>query len=140
MSSSPGTPVTSARTICSSSAIRSRGDYEHVRRLQQTEAGRLIVLVERPARVAHCLERSPIGELVPQPGCYLRVTRKGDVVGMHYSLDGVAWRFVRTFGMDLPDAVTVGIHAQSPHAEGCRARFASFDINPPAVEDFRWGE
>ena len=53
-----------------------------------------------------CLERSPIGdvaavsvvtntwsddannELVPTSECYLRITRKGDVFGMHYSLDG----------------------------------------------------
>jgi regulation of enolase protein 1 (concanavalin A-like superfamily) len=58
-----------------------------------------------------CLERSPIGdiaavsvvtnpwsddannELLPGPECSLRITRCGDVFGLHYSLDGSRWRF-----------------------------------------------
>ncbi len=78
-----------------------------------------------------CLERSPIGdvaavsvvtntwsddannELVPTPSATWG-TRKGDVFGMHYSLDGQTWRFVRTFGMAMPETVKVGIHAQVP--------------------------
>ncbi|MBN1246348.1 MAG: DUF1349 domain-containing protein, partial [Anaerolineae bacterium] len=74
-----------------------------------------------------CVERSPIGdisavsvvtnptsddannELLGAPACFLRITRKGDVFGMHYSLDGRVWRFVRTFGMAMPETVMVGI-------------------------------
>jgi regulation of enolase protein 1 (concanavalin A-like superfamily) len=105
-----------------------------------------------------CLERSPVGEvaavsvvtspwsddanneLLLSAECFLRLTRKGDTFGMHYSLDGVAWRFVRTFAMELPDPVMVGIHAQAPFGEGCRVRFSSFTIDPEAVKDFRSGE
>jgi uncharacterized protein len=105
-----------------------------------------------------CLERSPIGdvsvvsvvtnpysddannELLVDPECYLRITRKGDVFAMHFSLDGKVWRFVRTFGMALPDTVMVGIHAQAPFEGGCRVRFAGFALRPEPVKDFRSGE
>lgn len=105
-----------------------------------------------------CLERSPIGdvsvvsvvtnpwsddannELLDDPACYLRLTRKGDVFGMHYSLDGETWRFVRTFGMALPETVMVGVHAQAPFGGGCRVIFASFELISEAVSDFRSGE
>jgi hypothetical protein len=105
-----------------------------------------------------CLERSPIGdvsavsvvtnlwsddannELVPDPACFLRITRKGDVFGMHYSLDGATWRFVRTFGMAMPETVMVGIHAQAPFVGGCRVTFTRFDLVPEAVADFRSGD
>jgi regulation of enolase protein 1 (concanavalin A-like superfamily) len=104
-----------------------------------------------------CLERSPFGEvsavsvvtngwsddanneLLEVPECYLRLTRKGSAFGMHYSLDGARWRFVRTFGLALPATVKVGIHAQAPFVGGCWARFSTFTLVPEAVEDFRSG-
>jgi uncharacterized protein len=105
-----------------------------------------------------CLERSPIGdvsavsvvtnpwsddannELLSAPACWLRITRKGDVFAMHYSLDGATWRFVRTFGMAMPETVRVGVHAQAPFVAGCWATFARFGLVAEAVKDFRSGE
>jgi uncharacterized protein len=105
-----------------------------------------------------CLERSPAGEiavvsvvtnpcsddsnseLLASPECRLRLTRKGNVFGMHYSLNGRKWRFVRMFGMELPAAVMVGIHAQAPFTPGCRVLFRSFTISPQPVGDYRSGE
>lgn len=105
-----------------------------------------------------CLERSPIGdvsavsvvtnqysddannELLETPECYLRLTRKGDIFGMHYSLDGTYWRFVRTFGLAMPPTVKVGIHAQAPFVGGCRTWFGEFSIVPEPVADFRSGK
>jgi len=105
-----------------------------------------------------CLERSPIGEVslvsvvtdpwsddsnnerVRSPECYLRLTRKGNIFGMHYSLDGTKWRFVRTFGLEMPSTVMVGIHAQAPFRHGCRALFRSLTISSEPVADFRSGE
>jgi regulation of enolase protein 1 (concanavalin A-like superfamily) len=105
-----------------------------------------------------CLERSPIGdisavsvvtnptsddannELLDDPACFLRITRKGDVFGMHYSLDGEVWRFVRTFGMAMPQTVMVGVHAQAPYVGGCWARFAGLSLSSEPVADFRSGE
>jgi len=105
-----------------------------------------------------CLERSPIGEIslvsvvtnpwsddsnseiVTTPACYLRLTRKGNVFGMHYSLDGTMWRFVRTFALELPSSVMVGIHAQAPSTPGCQVVFRSLTISAEPVGDFRSGE
>ena len=105
-----------------------------------------------------CLERSPIGdislvavvtdpwsddcnsELVDRAECYLRLTRKGDVFGMHYSLTGTRWRFVRTFALEMPPTVMVGVHAQAPFQGGCRATFSFLNLRPEPVKDFRSGE
>ena len=105
-----------------------------------------------------CLERSPIGEvslvsvvtnpwsddsnseIVTSSECYLRLTRKGNVFGMHYSLDGTKWRFVRTFALELPPRVMVGIHAQAPFTPGCQVVFQSLTVSPDPVGDFRSGE
>ncbi len=105
-----------------------------------------------------CIERSPAGEtsivsvvtdpwsddsngeILHSPGCYLRLTRKGNVIGMHYSLDGSRWRFVRTFGMEMPPVVMIGIEAQAPSGGGCKVRFQSFTVSPTPVADFRSGE
>lgn len=104
-----------------------------------------------------CLERSPIGEtsavsvitdpwsddanneIVKSSSCYLRITRKGNVFGMHYSLDGTQWRFVRKFALEMPDEVMVGVAAQAPFAKGCEVIFHSFAISPEPVVDFRSG-
>ncbi len=103
-----------------------------------------------------CLERSPIGDIsavsvVTDPWSddannelaptisWLRLTRKGNVFGMHYSADGRRWRFVRSFAMEMPGSVLVGIHAQAPFVGGCRVLFESFEIVPEPVDDFRSG-
>jgi regulation of enolase protein 1 (concanavalin A-like superfamily) len=105
-----------------------------------------------------CLERSPIGdinavsvvtdgfsddansELLGGPEAWLRITRRGDLFGMHHSIDGETWRFVRAFALDVPAKVDVGIHAQAPYAEGCSVEFDYFEIRDTAVQDFRSGE
>jgi uncharacterized protein len=105
-----------------------------------------------------CIERSPAGEvaivsvvtdstsddanneLLGRPDCFVRITRSGDVFGMHWSGDGRRWRFVRTFGLAMPREVMVGIHAQAPFVGGARARFRRFELQPRAVADLRSGD
>ena len=105
-----------------------------------------------------CIERSPVGEisivsvvtdrwsddanneLLRRPSAFLRLTRSGSVFGMHYSLDGKRWRFVRMFHLDLPIEVMVGVHAQAPFGAGCSATFSSLTVENGAVKDFRSGE
>ncbi len=105
-----------------------------------------------------CVERSPIGdismvsvvtnewsddansELLDAAACFMRLTRKGDVFAMHYSLDRVRWRLVRCFPMHVPPTVMVGVHAQAPFVGGCRAEFDFLDLTPKAIGDFRSGE
>lgn len=105
-----------------------------------------------------CLERSPIGqvnvvavvtdpwsddsngELLSGPECSLRLTRKGNVFAMHYNVAGSTWRFVRCFAMDMPATVKVGVHAQAPFRDGCKAEFDCLIVTGEPVKDFRSGE
>ena len=105
-----------------------------------------------------CMERSPRGEismvsvvtrgtsddsnseLLTAPEASLRITRKGSEFALHYRVGQGAWRFVRSFGMPMPESVMIGVHAQAPFVGGCRATFSRFEIEPRAVADFRSGE
>ncbi|MEW6237990.1 MAG: DUF1349 domain-containing protein [Candidatus Omnitrophota bacterium] len=122
------------------------------------DAAALTVRVSETQWAKLCLERSPIGEtsivtvvtnpwsddcngeLVTSPECYLRLTRKGSLFVMHYSLDGIKWRFARMFMMEISAKVMVGIHAQAPFSFGCKVCFRSFSISPQTISDFRSGE
>lgn len=154
-----GTPVDSACLLYKTVT----GDFTAITRARADlvgfgDAAALTVRYSATQWAKLCLERSPIGDVsvvsvvtnpysddanneqLPEPECYLRITRKGDVFGMHYSLDGKVWRFVRTFGMALPETVMIGIHAQAPFEEGCQVRFAGFALRSDPVRDFRSGE
>ena len=105
-----------------------------------------------------CLERSPIGdlnvvsvvtdgssddctgELVMEPRRHLRLTRKGNEFAIHHSADGRLWRFVRFFLLDVPDAISIGLHAQSPFGDGVTATFSEIELLNIAVPDYRSGE
>ena len=122
------------------------------------DAGAVMVRAGPTKWAKLCVERSPLGEVsivtvVTDPWSddangellggaerYLRLTRKGNVLGMHHSSDGKVWRFVRTCALDLPATVNVGVLAQAPFGEGCRATFRFLDLRPGAVRDFRSGE
>jgi regulation of enolase protein 1 (concanavalin A-like superfamily) len=122
------------------------------------DAAAMMVRAQENQWAKLCLERSPIGdvsvvsvvtngnsddannELLPEPACYLRVTRDGNTFGMHYSLDGKIWRFVRKFMLDMPETVMIGVHAQAPFVGGCQVQFKSLDLYGTPVADFRSGE
>ncbi|MGC9349643.1 MAG: DUF1349 domain-containing protein [Anaerolineae bacterium] len=139
------------------------GDFTAMTRVEADlvgfgDAGALTVRASQTLWAKLCLERSPFGEvaavsvvtrtwsddangeLLPGAACYLRLTRDGNLFGMHYSLDGVRWRFVRAFGLELPHTVMLGVHAQAPFEGGCRAQFAFLEVTPEPVKDFRSGE
>jgi uncharacterized protein len=122
------------------------------------DAAALTVRGEARTWAKLCVERSPVGEvsivsvvtqtwsddanneLLARPEAFLRLTRNGPLFGMHYSLDGRRWRFVRAFALPLPHRVMVGVHAQAPFQGGCRASFAFLDLAAEPVGDFRSGE
>jgi regulation of enolase protein 1 (concanavalin A-like superfamily) len=122
------------------------------------DAAALTIRTDETRWAKLCIERSPIGEvslvsvvtdpwsddsnneIVSSPECYLRLTRKGSLFGMHYSLNGTNWRFVRAFGFELPEKIMVGIHVQAPSTSGCRAHFRSLTFSPQPVDDFRSGD
>jgi hypothetical protein len=70
---------------------------------------------------------------------WLQVARRGDVFGMHYSLDGVSWRMVRLFNLKLSEKVRVGLVAQCPIGPGTTVDFLSFGVEPYTLQDIRAG-
>ena len=81
-------------------------------------------------------------QLLENAECFLRLTRKGANIGMHYSLSGKpsSWRLVRAFAIEnLPPTLMVGIHAQAPFTAGCSATFRSFELSPEPVLNLRSG-
>lgn len=144
-------------------STRVSGDFTAVAHLKADlkgfgDAGAITVRESADKWAKLCLERSPKGdiaivsvvtdgysddsngELLETPECFLRITRKGRVFGMHHSLDGKTWRFSRTFTRDFGDEVAVGIHAQAPFVGGCSVEFDMLQIDTAAVGDFRSGE
>lgn len=74
------------------------------------------------------------------PDVWLQLFRKGDVFGMHYSLDGASWQMVRLFRLETPAAVKVGLVAQCPAGPGTLIDFLSFAVEPRSVKDLRAGK
>jgi hypothetical protein len=42
--------------------------------------------------------------------------------------------------LEVPETLSVGVHAQSPFGEGVRARFSEVELLDRGVEDYRSGE
>ena len=122
------------------------------------DAGGLMLRAAPDCWAKLCVERSPVGEVavvsvvtapisddansevLSRPEAYLRLTRRGPLMGMHYGVHGDRWRFVRAFTMDAPDELMVGVHAQAPFAGGCTAGFDFLQLTGVGVEDFRSGQ
>ncbi len=79
------------------------------------------------------------GELIGDNKCFLRITRKKDFWGLHYSLDGSKWRFVRAFGLKLNEKVMVGFGIQAPVGEDCRGEVSAITLSGERVKNFRDG-
>ena len=80
------------------------------------------------------------GELLPSNEAWVRITRKGEFYGFHYSLDGAIWRFVRAFGIDLGEKLNVGFGIQAPRSLNCTGTVDHFEISDKVISDFRSGE
>ena len=80
------------------------------------------------------------GEQLPANEAWVRITKKGVFFGLHYSLDGKRWRFVRAFGMELGEKVKVGFGIQAPRSQHCEGTVDHFEITDTVITDFRGGE
>ena len=79
------------------------------------------------------------GELVVSNSAWLRITRKENFWGLHYSLTGEDWRFVRAFGLALAPKLSVGFGIQAPQSDSCSGEVIDFLIVSTPVENFRNG-
>jgi uncharacterized protein len=122
------------------------------------DAGGLVLRAGAELWAKLCIERGVKGEtkvvsvvtrhwsddadhvILPRAEAWLRVTRKGAVVALHYSEDGRLWRFVRVFPLELPDEVMVGALAQAPREPGGSVLVRTLTASTETVADFRSGE
>lgn len=68
---------------------------------------------------------------------YLRIQRSGKCFGFHYSIDSITWEMVRYFHLDCSETIKVGIVAQSPIGQGCKAEFEFMNLEKRKVKDVR---
>ena len=61
------------------------------------------------------------------PALWLRVTRQGGSIEVHYSLDGVQYSLLRVTFL-TPEAVNVGIMCASPEGPGFSTTFEGFTV------------
>lgn len=79
------------------------------------------------------------GELLISGECWLRITRKENYWGLHFSTDGFTWRFVRAFGLALAQPSMVGFGIQSPVGDNCTGEITDIKLIPEYVSNFRDG-
>lgn len=62
------------------------------------------------------------------PALWLRVTRTGSAVEVHYSLDGANYTLHRAAYLPLPETVSVGLMCASPEGDGFTATFEDLTV------------
>lgn len=60
---------------------------------------------------------------------WLRLTRRGDAIEVHYSLDGKQYIMLRMAYFPLVDPVMVGVMCASPEGNGFEVTFENFAVN-----------
>lgn len=71
---------------------------------------------------------------------WLQLTRKGNNVAVHYSLDGENYYMVRVCALPLNETVMVGLEAQCPMGEGAYRRYQDVSLEMVTVDDLRAGK
>lgn len=71
---------------------------------------------------------------------WLRLSRKGDVFAVHYSLDGEAFFMARLARLPMQKTIKVGIVAQSPLGQGGDRNFEFLSLELKTPIDIRTGK
>lgn len=71
---------------------------------------------------------------------WLQLARKGNVFGVHYSLDGEQFFMSRLCSLPMKNKIKVGIVGQSPIGNGGARNFESLTIEQRTVSDIRSGK
>jgi regulation of enolase protein 1 (concanavalin A-like superfamily) len=74
------------------------------------------------------------------PDLWLQACRAGDVIALHYALDGENWRMVRIFSLPMPATIKVGIVAQCPVGAGTSVEFYHFSVTKGHPQNLRAGK
>lgn len=78
-------------------------------------------------------------DVVQAASVFMKISSDGTRVGCYYSLDNRTWQLVRLFRNTYPDALQVGVSAQSPTGKGNVVTFDRVTLVETAVSDFRTG-
>lgn len=70
---------------------------------------------------------------------WLQLSRKGNVFGIHYSLDGREFRMARLTYLPMKDTIKVGFVAQSPTGSGGKRFFSYIEFEHISLSDIRNG-
>ena len=118
-------------------ALMVRGDERHWAKLcyESTDLGTHAAV----SVVTNSVSDDANGADLDAERLWLQVVRQGDLLGMHYSLDGTSWRMVRYCALPLPSQVQVGLVAQSPVGPGTSVEFYTFTVEPRSVQNMRAG-
>ncbi|MGL4649513.1 MAG: DUF1349 domain-containing protein, partial [Caldilineaceae bacterium] len=122
------------------------------------DAGVLLLWVDDSHYGKLCFEYSPDGEpmivsvvtnglsddcnsvVVDGNQAWLRVSRRGNALALHWSRDGRRWHFVRYFTLQTLEGLQTGFSSQSPTGQGCRAHFSNILWRDAGIVDVRSGE
>ena len=79
---------------------------------------------------------------IGENGIHLRISRMGGAFALHASHDGAHWSMIRYFslGQQTPNAIKVGILAQSPTGQGTSARFSQLRLSRSHLPNVRGGD
>ena len=70
---------------------------------------------------------------------WLRIIRKENLYGLHWSLDGKDFKMVRLFSLPANTKVKIGMEAQCPAGKTAKHEFLHFSLKKKTVKDLRMG-
>lgn len=71
---------------------------------------------------------------------WLRLSRKGNVFAVHYSVDGEKYMMARLAYIPMQECIKVGIVAQSPLGDGAEMSFECLSLEHKTLADIRLGQ
>lgn len=79
------------------------------------------------------------GFVVEDPVVWLRISRRGETVAFHASVDGLWWSLVRYFTFPGAADASAGFLVQSPTGEGAQGRFDQVEWSDEPLRELRDG-
>jgi uncharacterized protein len=76
---------------------------------------------------------------VSEPAAWLRVSRSGQTIAFHASVDGLWWSLIRYFTFPGASDASAGFNVQSPTGEGLQGRFDEIEWRAGPLAQLRDG-
>jgi uncharacterized protein len=77
--------------------------------------------------------------VVPETTAWLRVSRSGETLAFHASLDGLWWSLIRLFTLAGAGDASAGFLVQSPTGDGLQGRFDEIEWSEEPLRELRDG-